>query len=58
MEDEKKTINLKIGWVGYMRSIIMLIESGNDEANQFAKKELLRLADHLENENQDDKRRT
>tara|TARA_R100000963_G_C4622387_1_gene89528 strand:- start:603 stop:782 length:180 start_codon:yes stop_codon:yes gene_type:complete len=56
MEEEKKTINFKIGYVGYMRSLIMLIEHGNESGCQFAKKELLKLADHLENENQDDER--
>tara|TARA_R110002020_G_scaffold4272_6_gene19009 strand:- start:2431 stop:2610 length:180 start_codon:yes stop_codon:yes gene_type:complete len=53
MEEEKKTISLKIGWVGYMRSIIMLIECDNEEANSYARKQLLKLADHLENENKD-----
>ena len=46
-EETVKTIKLEMGWDGYMRSLIMLMELGDDEGKSFAKSELMRLAKFL-----------
>ena len=52
MKENKETIELKMTWVGQMRSYIMFMEMGDDSNREFAKKELMKLAEKLDKLNE------
>ena len=50
---EKDGIQLKMTWIGQMRSYIMFLEMGDDSNREFAKKELMKLAEKLDKWNEE-----
>ena len=53
MEKPEKSIELKMTWIGQMRSYIMFMEMGDDSNREFAKKELMKLAEKLDKWNEE-----
>ena len=51
--ENKKGIELKMTWVGVMRSYIMFMEMGDESNRQFAKDELMKLAEKLDKYNEE-----
>ena len=51
MKKEKTTIEFKYDWQAHMRSLILFMEMGNDDNRKFAKEELMKLAEKLDNYN-------
>ena len=48
-----KSIKLDINFYGYMKSIILLLENGNEDAKAWARKDLMRLAHELDKQDTD-----
>ena len=48
-----KSIKLDINFYGYMKSIILLLENGNEDAKSWARKDLMRLAHELDKQDAD-----
>ena len=51
--EKEKTIELKMTWIGVMRSYIMFMEMGDDSNRKFAKDELMKLAAKLDKYNEE-----
>ena len=52
MKKEKTTtIEFKYDWQAHMKSLILFMEMGNDDNRKFAKEELMKLAEKLDNYN-------
>ena len=52
MKKEKTTtLKFEYNWKSQMRSLILFMEMGNDDNREFAKKELMKLAEKLDNYN-------
>jgi len=52
MKKEKTTtLEFEYNWKSQMRSLILFMEMGNDDNREFAKKELMKLAEKLDNYN-------
>ena len=49
----EKTIELKMTWIGQMKSYIMFMEMGDDSNRKFAKDELMKLATKLDKWNEE-----
>tara|TARA_B100000989_G_scaffold276185_1_gene236266 strand:+ start:954 stop:1166 length:213 start_codon:yes stop_codon:yes gene_type:complete len=49
-EKQTKTTTIKMNWNwrAHMSSLILFMERGNDDNRSYAKDELMRLADHLD----------
>ena len=48
-----KSIKLDINFYGYMKSIILLLENGDEDAKAWARKDLSRLAHELDKQDAD-----
>ena len=50
---KEKTSKLKFqyNWKSHMKSLILFMEMGNDDNRKFAKEELMKLAEKLDNYN-------
>jgi len=54
MKKEKTTtLEFKYNWKAHMKSLILFMEMGNDSNRNFAKDELMKLAEKLDNINED-----
>jgi len=52
MKKEKTTtLEFKYNWKSHMKSLILFMEMGNDDNRKFAKEELMKLAEKLDNYN-------
>ena len=52
MKKEKTTtLEFKYNWKAHMKSLILFMEMGNDDNRKFAKEELMKLAEKLDNYN-------
>tara|TARA_B100000900_G_scaffold347097_1_gene312130 strand:- start:40 stop:207 length:168 start_codon:yes stop_codon:yes gene_type:complete len=52
MKKEKTTtLEFKYNWKSHMKSLILFMEMGNDDNRKFAKEELMKLAEKLDNFN-------
>ena len=51
--EKEKTIELKMTWIGQMKSYIMFMEMGDDSNRKFAKDELMKLATKLDKYNEE-----
>jgi len=51
--EKKKTIELKMTWIGVMKSYIMFMEMGDDSNRKYAKDELMKLAAKLDKYNEE-----
>jgi len=52
MKKEKTTkIKFEYNWKAHMKSLILFMEMGNDDNRKFAKEELMKLAEKLDNYN-------
>tara|TARA_R110002060_G_scaffold68566_3_gene77297 strand:+ start:418 stop:633 length:216 start_codon:yes stop_codon:yes gene_type:complete len=47
-----KTLELKMTWIGVMRSYILFMEMGDDSNRAYAKRELMKLAEKLDKHNE------
>lgn len=45
------TLNFQYDWKAHMKSLILFMEMGNDDNRKFAKEELMKLAEKLDNLN-------
>ena len=45
------TLEFKYDWQAHMKSLILFMEMGNDDNRKFAKEELMKLAEKLDNYN-------
>lgn len=50
-EEKTKTIEFNYNWKAHMKSLILFMEMGNDDNRKFAKEELMKLAEKLDNYN-------
>ena len=52
MKKPENSIELKMTWIGQMKSYIMFMEMGDDSNRKFAKDELMKLATKLDKYNE------
>lgn len=50
-EGKTTTLEFKYNWKSHMKSLILFMEMGNDDNRKFAKEELMKLAEKLDNYN-------
>ena len=48
-EEKTTTLNFQYDWKAHMKSLILFMEMGNDDNRKFAKEELMKLAEKLDN---------
>ncbi len=53
MKKPENSIELKMTWIGQMRSYIVFMEMGDDSNRKFAKDELMTLAEKLDKFNEE-----
>jgi|TARA_R100001163_G_C5034742_1_gene174194 hypothetical protein len=50
-KEKPTTLNFQYDWKAHMKSLILFMEMGNDDNRKFAKEELMKLAEKLDNLN-------
>ena len=48
-KEKTTTLNFQYDWKAHMKSPILFMEMGNDDNRKFAKEELMKLAEKLDN---------
>ena len=48
-KEKTTTLNFQYDWKDHMKSLILFMEMGNDDNRKFAKEELMKLAEKLDN---------
>ena len=50
-KEKTTTLKFQYDWKSHMKSLILFMEMGNDDNRKFAKEELMKLAEKLDNLN-------